>query len=155
MTYVFDSGPLITIFNHYYLENFPSFWNNFDKYVQNNRIMSVRAVREELRVRGDALSAFVNDKNHIFYTPTDAETSFVATIFKNKHFTGLINQKERLLGKEVADPYVIAKAKIIGGCVVTQELYKPNAAKIPNVCQHFEILCVSLEEFMKQEGWVF
>jgi hypothetical protein len=27
--------------------------------------------------------------------------------------------------------------------------------KNPNICQHFRIPCMSLEEFMEGEGWVF
>jgi hypothetical protein len=50
---------------------------------------------------------------------------------------------------------VIAKAKVVGGCVVTQEKKKPQAAKIPNVCEHFGIHCVNLEGFMEQENWTF
>jgi hypothetical protein len=55
----------------------------------------------------------------------------------------------------VADPFVIACAKIHDGTVVTEEQFKPNAAKIPNVCQHFNIPCVDLEGFMKQQAWSF
>ncbi|MDI6752342.1 MAG: DUF4411 family protein, partial [bacterium] len=48
-----------------------------------------------------------------------------------------MRKQERLQGKPVADPFVIAKAKILNGCVITQELKKPNAATIPNVCEYF------------------
>ncbi len=43
---------------------------------------------------------------------------------------------------------IIACAKIQGGTVVTEEQLKPNAAKIPNVCEHFKIPCINLETFM-------
>lgn len=72
------------------------------------------------------------------------------------HFQALIRQKERLQGKPVADPFVIAKAWTMeNGCVVTQEVKKPNAAKIPNVCEHFGIPCLNLEAFMENEKWRF
>jgi len=32
---------------------------------------------------------------------------------------------------------------------------KPQAAKIPNVCQHFSVPCMDLETFMQQQGWSF
>jgi hypothetical protein len=35
------------------------------------------------------------------------------------------------------------------------ELLKPHAAKIPNICQHFTVPCMTLEEFMEAEGWRF
>ena len=118
MIYVFDSGPFINIFNHYYPEQFPSFWERFDEYIDNGTIVSVRAVRKELEDRGDRLSDFVKQHN-IFTMPTNEETNFIATIFQNRHFEYLISEKARLIGKEVADPYVIAKAKIFG-CLCCQ-----------------------------------
>lgn len=55
----------------------------------------------------------------------------------------------------MADPFVIASAYFRKGCAVTEETYKPNAAKIPNICEHYEIDCISLEDLMKKESWVF
>jgi hypothetical protein len=51
--------------------------------------------------------------------------------------------------------FVIAAAKVKAATVVAEEKLKPNAAKIPNVCQHFGILCTNLEGFMSQQNWSF
>ncbi len=67
----------------------------------------------------------------------------------------MIRKRERLKGKPVADPFVIAKANILNAHVVTQERASENAAKIPNVCSHFKVPCLDLEEFMIKEGWLF
>lgn len=57
----------------------------------------------------------------------------------------------------LTDPFVIACARINQATVVTEEGWqrggkslalKPNAATIPNVCAHFKIPCIDLEEFM-------
>lgn len=45
----------------------------------------------------------------IFCIPSGDETRFVAEIFKK--FMSLIKQKNLLIGKPVADPFVIAAAK--------------------------------------------
>ena len=58
-------------------------------------------------------------------------------------------------GLPVADPFVIARAKVASGVVVTQEQFKDNAPQIPNVCQYFGIKYVDLEGFMEGEGWEF
>ena len=154
MIYVFDSNTLIKIFNHYYRNQFPSFWKIFDEYVTAEKIISVRSVKTELKDGKDSLADFVME-NNIFDIPTNEETEFIAIIFKNTHFQSLIDKKARLKGKEVADPYLIAKAKILNACVVTEEKLKPNAAKIPNVCEKFNVPCINLEEFMKREKWSF
>jgi len=33
--------------------------------------------------------------------------------------------------------------------------WKENSAKIPNVCDHFDIPYLNLEEFMEKENWTF
>ena len=80
----------------------------------------------------------------------------VREIFKVEHFQQMIRYQERQKGKPVADPFVIARAFTLSeGCVVTTELLKPNAAKIPNICQHFGIDCTDLGGFMERENWSF
>ncbi|WP_094545731.1 DUF4411 family protein [Petroclostridium xylanilyticum] len=79
----------------------------------------------------------------------------VQDIFKVEHFQVIISGKNLLSGKPVADPFVIAKAKIIDGTVITNEANKPNGAKIPNICERFNVKCINLEQFMEVEGWSF
>ena len=156
MIYVFDSSPLIDLFKHYYLARFPSLWESFDALVTEQRIISVREVRNELERQNDRLSNWVKDHRELFLTPTYDELNFVTEIFKATHFQALVRQKTITLGKPVADPFVIAEAWAMeDGCVVTQEVKKPNASKIPNVCEHFGIPCLNLEAFMENEQWRF
>ena len=79
----------------------------------------------------------------------------MAEIFKVAHFQSLVRKKERYQGKPVADPFVIAKAKAHSGCVITQEIKKPNAAGIPNICEYFSLDYSNLEGFMEREDWTF
>ena len=60
-----------------------------------------------------------------------------------------------LRGGRNADPFLIARAAVVGATVVTMEQFKPNAAKIPNICQHFDVQCVDLRGFMEKERWIF
>lgn len=155
MIYVFDSDALIDLFKNFYLNRFPSLWERFDQVVKESKIISVREVYNEIKERGDRLSQWAKEKQHPFQESSPEELAFVVEIFKVPHFQSLIRKKERLQGKPVADPFVIARAKILNGCVITQEKKKPNAAKIPNVCEHFGIDCSNLEGFMEREDWTF
>jgi Domain of unknown function (DUF4411) len=76
-------------------------------------------------------------------------------IFSAPQFQNLVTQKNILAGRPVADPFLIASAKIKSGCVVTEEEIKEHAAKTPNVCEHFNVQFTNLEGFMKLEGWSF
>jgi Domain of unknown function (DUF4411) len=71
------------------------------------------------------------------------------------HFQQNIEQQKLLRGGKNADPFVIAKAAVECRTVVTMEQLKPNAAKIPNICRHFNVSCFTLEEFMEAENWQF
>ncbi len=156
MKYVFDSNSLMTLFKHYYPERFPTLWEKFDTLVSSGELVSVREVFNEIGASDDGLGGWAKEqKNTLFAEPTVDEFRFVTEIFKVTHFQDMIRRKERLKGKPVADPFVIARAKVLGACVVTEEKHTKNAAKIPNVCEHFSIPCMKLEGFMKEEKWVF
>lgn len=155
MKYVFDSDSLINLFRHYYELRFPTLWVNFDALVKNQRVVSVKEVSNELADYGDRLSAWAKRHSDSFKQPTASELEFVKTIFKTENFRSLIREKQKLQGKPVADPFVIAHAKVFNCCVVTQERRKEGVVKIPSVCDHFGIKCVDLEGFMEIEKWKF
>lgn len=156
MIYVFDTSSL-SEFKHFYPVVFKSIWAELDDLVQQQKLISTREVWNEMQ-RGNPdqhTNEWLKTRKGIFTTPSTAELQFVAQIFQIPHFQGLIGQKQRLKGDPVADPFVIACAKVNGGTVVTEEKLRPNAARIPNVCQHFKVPCIDLEEFMQQQGWSF
>ncbi len=158
--YVFDSGPLIDLFRHYYRERFPSLWQHFDGMVADGRITSTREVGNEIEGHGDKLAewleALKENRKNVFVTPTSAELEVVRQIFGVRHFQAMIRKRQLLEGRPVADPFVIARAKCLNdGCVVTTERHTPNAPKIPNVCEHFGVDWTDLEGFMEREQWCF
>jgi len=155
--YVFDSNALINLFNNFYQSRFPSLWGNFDSLVNEDRILSVREVKNELNSyhKNDSLKKWIEKNNDIFKQPDETEIEFIKEIFKITHFQAIIRKKSILNGKPVADPFLIAKAKVIDGFVVTQEKFKDNSAKIPNICDYFGIQCINLEGFMEIEKWKF
>jgi hypothetical protein len=81
--------------------------------------------------------------------------SLVAEIFRIKNFKALLGPTQIARGSPVADPFLVARAKLIGACVVTEEKFKPNAPKIPNVCQHFDVECMDMQGFLREAGWTF
>ena len=165
MIYVFDTSSIRAL-QHFYPRVFKSIWDGLDTLVGQQQLVSTREVFNE--VERQAISAEVltwaKNNKHIFTTPNNDELRFVATIFQVKHFQSLIGKQQQLKGTPVADPFVIAKAKIAQATVVTEEGWlrpsqtltpKPHAAKIPNVCAHFNVPCLDLEHFMQQQGWTF
>ena len=156
MVYVFDTNSF-RVLGNYYSEQFPTFWEKFNRAVAIGKRASVREVYRELgfQVHHIHLLDWVEGQKDIFLLPNTVEMRFVSEIFSVSHFLTLVNQRSLLEGLPCADPFIIAKAQFIDGCVVTEEKWKQNAAKIPNVCKHFGIDCTNLQEFMEREGWTF
>jgi hypothetical protein len=156
MPYVFDTSSFQVLTN-YYPEHFPTFWERFDKVVASGEAFSVREVHRELEflLKDRWIAEWIDKNKAIFRVPTGPETEFVAEIFTVPHFQALVGQKQRLRGSPVADPFIVASARVCGGCVVTEEVMKKEAAKIPNVCAHFGVSCTNVAGFLEQKGWKF
>ena len=136
MKYVFDNNSLTSIFKFYYFESFPSFWEKFNRLVTSKEIVSVREVRRELEHmnRWDYIKVWAANYPDFFETPTNDELEFITEIYRIRHFQQNIEKKILLKGSPIADPFIVAKAKINNAMVVTEEKYKEHASKIPNIC---------------------
>lgn len=156
MIYIFDTSSFIVI-GHFYRSRFGTFWRDFDTLAANGRMISVREVLRELenQTTRPHLLTWIKERKDLFLPPGSEETRFVSRLFANPHFQQLISAKQRLKGGPAADPWVIASAFAHEACVVTEESEKPNAAKVPNICKHYNIDCVSVERFMEIEDWSY
>lgn len=152
MKYVFDSGPFICSTN-YYPSVFKKFWSEITQLVNDQNIISVREVFREITRLENSISDWAKQHEEIFEEPTRIEFEIVKSILKNHR--ELIENRKITGGLPVADPFVIAKAKTNNLIVVTQELYKENAHKIPNICRELNVKYMTFEEFMLNESWEF
>jgi len=152
LKYVFDSGPFIASIN-YYPSIFKKFWLGINQLVNEKNIISVREVFRKITRLQNTLSEWAKQNEEIFEEPLKEEFEIVKSILKNHK--ELIENRKITGGLPVADPFIIAKAKTNNLIVVTQELYKENAHKIPNICREIDVKYMTLEEFMINEGWEF
>lgn len=154
--YILDSNSF-RVLEGYYPQTFQTFWDQFNELVRSGRAGSVEEVRKELdqRAARQYLLDWLEANKRIFVPPTPEDMAFVARIFAIPHFQQLIGTKQLARGDPVADPWIIARASSIAGTVVTEEKLKPGGAKIPNVCDHFGVECISLEQMLQREGWQY
>lgn len=153
--YVFDSGAFIQLFRYYYTDTFKSLWEKFDELIENGKIISVMEVKHELENHGDKLADWVKNHSKIFLKPNQEEANVIMHIYNNVHFEHNIKKQDKLQYCNEADPFVVAKAKVIGYKVVSTEKYKKDGAKVPNLCEYENVEHLSLEEFMQHENWIF
>lgn len=152
MKYIFDSGPFIDC--RYYFPNiFKNYWHNLNQLANNKNILSVKEVYNEILRGSDIISDWAEKNKDIFEKPTSDEFGIVSEILSRHR--ELIKVMNISGGTPVADPFIIAKAKVNNLIVVTQETYRENAHKIPNICKELEVEYMSLEKFMNNEGWEF
>ena len=154
--YVLDTNVISSLHKNYYRKRFVSLWKEFDQLVADGQITSTREVLHELgdgSPGADLEWATANPK--LFATPDAKEGAFVAKIYAITHFQTNIEKQKLYKGGRNADAFIVARASVIGGTVVTMERLKPNAVKVPNICAHFKIPYLDLEGFMEKEGWEF
>lgn len=156
MVDVLDTSSFIVL-GHYFPNQFPSFWTNLNALADVGRLISVSEVWKELDNHNTRrhLTEWLAARRTLFSTPSTAEMTFVAQIFSVSDFQSLVRKKNILEGSLVADPWVIASAAVRGGCVVTEEMERPNTVRIPTVCRHFNVECTTLEGLMSREEWQY
>ena len=153
--YVFDSGAFIHLFKYYYEETFEKLWKEFERLIEDGKIISVMEVKRELENHGDNLAKWVKNHSKIFLKPTQAEADVVMHIYSNLNFEHNIKKQDKMQYCNEADPFVVAKAKVMGYKVVSMEVYKPGGAKVPNLCEYENVDHFSVKEFMNAEKWRF
>ena len=76
-------------------------------------------------------------------------------IFRNAQYRNLGRRNNILRGLPVADPFIVAAGSFYGACVVTQESFRPGAARIPTVCKDLKVECTNIEGFLENEGLIY
>jgi len=148
---------LSIILHHYYPDRFPSFWDKFAEVAREEALFSVREGWFELQNQFDIeeLERLERYNGGFFAIPSVEEMAFIKEIYSVRNFQYNLEKKKLLKGGHFADPFIVAKANAVNGIVVTEEKFKENAAKIPNICEHFRIECINLEGFLLEEDWSF
>lgn len=132
MSYVFDNGPISTLFRNFYPTVFETLWENFEGLIASKAIVSVHEVARELAdYSHEGCRVWVAANGGIFHPPTQAEAAFITQIYSVQHFQQNIEAQKLLKGGRMADPFVIAKAAVEGKAVVTTELLNRMRARSP------------------------
>lgn len=150
--YIFDAGIFIQLNNNYPKDIFIKLWDNLDELIHDGKVISVSEVFMELEKRDSEAHRYAKSHKQTFSRASLVEQGISREIVDT--YPDLIG-KALLTGEPVADPLIIARAEYIGGRVITTEKFKPNAFKIPNICQKRGVESLDLFGFMKNEGWKF
>lgn len=130
----------------------PAYWDWLDQQFHQGLIASVNMIGRELRDGNDELADWVRLRPGHFISNDDAETQAAFSAIVQSVMRGDYNPGNRDSFLANADPWIIAKAKVIGASVVTHEsALAPNArkVKVPNICRLFEVPCLNTFQFLR------
>lgn len=148
---VFDTGAFINgRRDHYPAETFPSVWELVADAMRTERIVVPRAVLVELQAKDDDTCAWAKELAECFVEPTEDVQREAGVIY------GLLPNPG---GRDAADPFVVAEAKVRDFTVVTYEgrsfsgvPTKNWGNKMPGICLRLGVECRTLPEALTMLG---
>ncbi len=147
MKYLLDSNTYIQAKNQYYGMGFcPAYWDWLDNSFATGEVCSIEFIGREMQSGNDDLAAWVKARPAHFLPHDDEMTQTVYTDIVNFVMSQNFDAAPRDFFLTKGDPWLIAKAKVLGASVVTNEATVSPATrkvKIPNVCRQFDVPCIS------------
>lgn len=154
MRYLLDANTYIQAKNQYYgMDICPAYWEWLDIQFQQGIIASVDMIGRELKDGNDELAEWVKARPDHFIKNDDQDTQVVFSNLVQTIMVGDYNPGNRDNFLSKGDPWIIAKAKVLGATVVTHEAIvatNTKKVKIPNICQQIEVPCLNTFQFLRE-----
>lgn len=150
--YSFDTSAFLDVSSRWYPRDvFPTVWQRLDELIQAGKLVAVDEVLRELERGDDDIFKWAKERNQAFHALDHDIQSAVQEVLSE--FPKLVDSRT---GKSFGDPFVVAHAKCRSLTVVTGEMGgTAMRPKIPNVCTHFGIRCISIVEMFRELGLKF
>ncbi len=131
---------------------FSSLWDKMDVLIKNGTMISTEEVLHELEKKADEVHSWAKQRSEMFLPldePVQVEVGLILATYPR-----LVDVRKN---RSIADPFVIAQAKISGCMVVTGERASHNLDKprIPDVCAELGIECIDFLGMIKKNSWQF
>ena len=154
--FLLDANVFIEAQNRYYAQDIvPAFWDWMDSVV-GKEFGTVGPVRDELLVKDDPLGDWMRlrkDADWILgVDDEDTQQAFAKIAYELDRSAQYRRPAiEKFLSG--ADPWLIAKASVVGATIVTHEVLSPDAkarVPIPNLCTTRNVACTNTFETLRQ-----
>ena len=129
---------------------FRGLWALVEDAITAGEVRSVDEVRRELAKRDDDAKRWADAQSDLF-CPLDLSIQQSATQILRLH-PNLVKQGGQRSG---ADPFVIALAMANKGKVVSEETTsgRIDRPRIPDVCNAIGVPCLTLMDYIEEQGW--
>lgn len=157
--YVIDTSALIDLENIFQYDNpvFKAIWEEIENLIIKDNLITLDFVEEEINsYEGDRefLKEWIKNwkKKKKFIKATDETVINEAIPIINQEYnTGFLNKNKLAIGKDEADPYLIAYCKKNNFTLITNESkYKSN--RIPAVANKNGVNNINIYEFFETRG---
>jgi len=156
MNYLLDANIFIEAKRRYYgMDICPGFWAWLDVAQAGGHVSSITLVYDELADGNDELCTWVKEREGSgwFLDVSDLPTQQEFKQILQNVYSADYSEKAKKDFFEGADPWLIAKAKVMGATVVTHEVfdgYIKRKVPIPNVCRQFGVPCLDTFDLLRQ-----
>ncbi len=153
IVYVIDTSGLIKLESTFPKNNitFKAIWEEIEELIETSQFITIDFVEEEINNyegKEDFLKKWIKKWKYRFVFPTNEEVFNTAIPIVNEEYnSGFFDSKKLAIGKEEADPYLIAYCKVNNCILITNEnKNKPN--KIPKVSEKNGVKCIDIYDFL-------
>lgn len=163
--FLIDSNALMEPFRFYYaFDLIPAYWIELKKFFDSGQIVVLDAVKNEVDKGGDDLALWLSTIDNLVVIPKVTEETIknYQDILEFIKSSGYYKEEafRAWAPSSVADPWLIASAKVNDFTLVTQEVPSgglskktPNKkAKIPDIARFFEVKTISIYDMMRTLG---
>lgn len=153
MIYILDTNIFIKSFKNFSRDVFEDIWEPLMALMQQGKVLTSDTVYDELVSffgEDDVHMKWLHPYKFIFRNMSNSEAIVLSQIFQNSIFRQGVKEKSIRLGRQESDAIIVAKAKVLGGVIVTNESDdKPNSEKVPMICRSFEVPYMHGDEFYR------
>lgn len=150
--YSIDTSALLDAWVRWYPPDiFLGLWDKLDVLATTGILVASEEVENEFERKSDDVLEWIK-RRPAMIIPHDEPIQHHARVIL-KDFQKMVDERS---GKSMADPFVIALAKVCDLTVVTGEKGgTPRRPKIPSVCDHYGIRCIGITELIRECEWTF
>jgi hypothetical protein len=157
--FLLDTNVFIQAHRKYYpFDVVPHFWIKLVELFDKGQIFSIDKVKNEIcsRTNPDSLSSWcLNNLSKDFFLDSSSCIDMYAGIMRwldlNQHYND--TAKQMFAKTDEADPWLVAYAINFDFILVTEETSEPKRkgkVKIPDVCIHFGVRCITMIEMFRE-----
>ena len=150
---VVDTSALLGAwYMHYLPDSMPGFWTWFDEAWEDGRLVISSVVYDELTEQSEAARVWVHERRSRVVVPSEEVQGVVGDLMDRFRFAE---------GRDGADPFVIAEARVRSFGVATYEGKSPtgstakpkkNVDNIPTICRALDVQCWPPGEAWREAG---